>query len=166
MAVPTAVCARAGTTPRRRRAATAPTSLRSLMGTTPAAERHLGRCARTATQWTRIWWWNRLTDASANPARRRSGPENGLDDLQAFHRRQRFARPLERVLPADQPPPGEPPIVPRHQGQRSMEVRELVAPAAEDRGVAAVDVAMGVEDGVAGVGVLADHHVAAGVAQH
>ena len=54
----------------------------------------------------------------------------------------------------------------RHHLNRTVQVMKLVAPAAEEGDVLAVQVAVGIEAHVARVGVLAHHDVAPGVAHH
>ena len=60
----------------------------------------------------------------------------------------------------------EPRVVPRRRRERAVEVRELVSPAAEDRRVLAVDVAVRIDRLSRRVRVMAHDHVAACVAQH
>src|SRR5258705_9827443 len=78
-------------------------------------------------------------------------PDDGLHDLERRHRLERLSRAVEWVLAADQPPPSEAGIVPRQEGERAMEVGELVTPAAEHGGGAPVQVPMRVDRGGARV---------------
>src|SRR5262245_33378799 len=89
-----------------------------------------------------------------------TGPNQSLDDGELLHLGEGLGGLFEGVLPGDEVTPPEPGVVLRHHPERAVEVRELESPAAQDRCVAAVDLAVRVDRRVAGVGVLPHDDVA------